>query len=342
MATKKRVGKAKEASSGKYSPPAPFKPIPDVLEDFVDDLDPTHIYITHIDSKPAEFKRKIFMVPIFMNFAVVLAFIWRMWSILPWYGQIAMTGLGHTNKTSFPFSESTWKEFGYEICKRGFTMFIDFLLLVFVWPWPVEFVAGMAHGNPTKWRWNVGFRDKEIYVRRSRDWDKLLGDIFKDEDSHRIFVAYVEQATSPLLQEQKTGYLLMSGQWDLDWDSMVSAHAMVDKKDAAIEAFKNVVLMHNDDFGWLTYNLKEGASATEEEKRRQVFTFRDALVGMGKENLFYRWVEIVQFEATRPGGFGEAQQAAAAKKIRELFEGENVDFDGLWKETVGTSGIGSW
>ncbi|TQS33079.1 hypothetical protein Golomagni_06586, partial [Golovinomyces magnicellulatus] len=176
----------------------------------------------------------------------------------------------------------------------------------------------------------------EIYVRRSRDWDRLVGDVFKDPDSKKILIAYIEQATAPMVQEQKTGYLLMSGQWDLDWACMIKAHSMVDKKEAALDVFKNAVLLFHEDFGWICYDIKTGESANEEEKRRQVFAFRDALAAIGKENLFYRWVEIVQFEATQPGGFGPEKQEAAAKRIRELFESEQINFDEMWKDSVGS------
>ncbi|KAK5995744.1 hypothetical protein PT974_04162 [Cladobotryum mycophilum] len=338
MAPKKRSGKQKEAatsSSSNGSPPPPFKQAPEVLQPFIAGLDEKHIYITHIDNKPASFKRKIFLVPVAMNAAVVALFVWRMYSILPWYWKILMSGFGHPNETTFSASDAIWPELAWEIWKRGIVMFIDFLLFVFVWPWPVEFVAARAHGNPANWRWKVGFREKEIYVRRSRDWDKVLKDIFKDDDSRKILFTYIRQATSPIIQEQKTGYLLMNGKWDLHWDGMIAAHAMVDKKDIALDAFKNVVLVHHQDFGWLCYDIRSGASPNEDEKRRQVFAFRDALTAMGKDDLFYRWVEIVQFEATQPGGFGPEKQETAAKKIRDLFEAQNINFDELWKETMG-------
>jgi hypothetical protein len=338
MASLRRLApKAKSSKDSKSKAiPAPYKEPPEVLRPFIDGLSKKHLYITHIDAKPASFKRKIFLVPIAMNLAVVVAFVFRMRYILPWYWQLLMSGFGHPNETTFPVESSTWGEFGMEVGWRGLIMFFDFLLAVFVWPWPVEFVAATAHGNPCRWRWHVGFREKEIYVRRSRDWDTVLGeDFLYDDTSKRIIKAYVEAATSPLLQEQKTGYLLMNGSWNLDWDAMVHAHALVDTKEAAIEAFRNVVLVHHKDFGWLCYDIKVVASAFEDEKRRQVFAFRDALTAMGKENLFYRWVEIVQFEATQPGGFGPDKQEAAAKQIRELFEKDGINFDELWQQTAG-------
>lgn len=342
QAKKTAKGKAKVSSRPDGSPPAPFKQPPDVLKPFIDQLYTKNVYITHIDSKPADFKRKIFLVPVAMNLAVVALFIWRMYYIVPWYFKLVVSGFGHPNETTFPVEDSTWMDLGIEIVKRGLTMFIDFILVIFVWPWPLEFVAGITYGNPTKWRWNVGFRDKEIYVRRSREWQDVLGDIFKDEKSNKILTAYIQQATSPLLQEQKTGYLLMNGQWNLDWDAMVHAHSLVDKMDIALEAFRNVVLVHHQDYGWLCYDIKTSVAAGEDEKRRKVFMFRDALAAMGKENLFYRWVETVQYESNSPGGFGPEKQEAAAKKIREMFQKEGVDFDELWKDTMGTAGMGSF
>lgn len=347
MAPSKRLApKAKSASLSasqkdknafSSAPPAPYKEPPEVLQPFINGLSRKHVYIAHIDSKPAAFKRKIFLVPVAMNLFVVALFVLRMRYIVPWYFKLVASGFGHPNETTVPIEQLTWEDLGLEIGKRGLTMFIDFLLIVFVWPWPVEFVAGVAHGNPTWWRWHVGFRDKEIYVRRSRDWDKVLGDFLKDESSKKIVTSYIEYSTSPMLQEQKTGYLLMNGQWNLDWEAMVHAHLLVDTKQVALDAFRNLVLLHHRDFGWLCYDLKTGASAQEDEKRRQVFAFRDALFAMGKEKLFYRWVETVQYEASSPSGFGPEKQESAAKKIRELFEKENIDFDKLWQETVGTA-----
>ncbi|KAG5767649.1 hypothetical protein H9Q72_004568 [Fusarium xylarioides] len=338
MAPNKRGGKQKStqfADKKNEAPPSPFKRPPEVLEPFINALDKKHVYVTHIDNKPAEFKRKIFLVPIGMNIVVVLLFVLRMWWILPWYWSLIMTGLGHDNETTWNTADSTWSEIAWEIVKRSGTMMIDFILFIFVWPWPVEFVAGRARGNPCQWRWQVGFREQEIYVRRSREWDQALTDIFTDEGSKKILLTYINHATSPILQEQKTGYLLMNGHWDLDWARMILAHRLVDKKEIALEAFKSVVLVHHADYGWIVYDVRGSGASSEDERRRQVFAFRDVLIALGKEDLFYRWVEIVQFEATQPGGFGPKEQEAAAKRIRELFENENINFDELWKKSVG-------
>ncbi|KAM0322439.1 hypothetical protein ACHAQA_009506 [Verticillium albo-atrum] len=326
--------RAKAPAADPSVPPAPFKKPPEVLQPFFEHLNPKHVYITHIDLKPVDFKRKIFLVPVGMNVIVVLLFVLRMWYILPWYWLLLQSGLGNVNETTFPAATSTWGQIVWEVVKRGAGFSLDLVLVIFVWPWPVEFALGRTHGNPLRWRRQVGFRDKEIYVRRSRDWDRKVGDVFKNPEGKGALLALVRQATAPMLQHEKTGYLTMNGEWDLDWEAMVQAHAMVDRKDIAIDAFRSVVLVHHVEFGWMALvQLKEEEQI--DERRQQVFEFRDALAAVGKEDLFFRWIEIVQFESTQPGGFGPEKQVDAAKKIRELFAKEGIDFDEFWKESVG-------
>ncbi|KAF6834816.1 hypothetical protein CPLU01_04711 [Colletotrichum plurivorum] len=337
MAPKVKAVKTKSAkpAAAPGTPPAPFKKPAEVLRAFTDTLSPKHVYIAHIDSKPTSFKKKIFLVPVGMNIVVAALFVLRMYYILPWYFKFVQSAFGYPNETTFPIADSTWSALVWEIGKRGFSFTLDLMLFIFVWPWPLEFVLGYTYGNPVRWRWNVGFRDKEIYVRRSREWDEQLGDIFKDQAKNQGLQSLLRQATSPLLLQEKTGYLTMTGQWDLDWESMVTAHALVDDKVIALDAFRSLVLVYHEDYGWMSFE-QMGESAKEDDRRRQVFAFRDALAAIGKEDLFFRWIEIVQFESSQPGGFGPEKQVDVAKKIRDLFAEQGVDFDKLWYESVGT------
>jgi hypothetical protein len=336
MGPSKRPTKLAAAAKPDGSPPKPFKKAPSSLEPFIRTLSKQHVYITHIDSKPKDFKTKIFLVPIGMNVATVLIFLWRMWYIIPYYNKLVLSGLGHPNDTTFSVADSTWGQLVWEICKRGISIFADFLLFTFVLPEPVEFFFGNKHSNPVRWRWCVGFRDKEIYVRRSREWDKVAGDIFKSTEARQVVLGNISQATSPMLLNDKTGYLTMNSIWALDWEGMVTATALVDKKEIALEAFRTVVLLHHQDYGWLSFDMGTGVNADEDQKRRQVFAFKDALAAVDKEDLFFRWIEIVQFESSQPGGFGPEKQMEAAKKIRDLFQENGIDFDEFWKESVGS------
>lgn len=149
----------------------------------------------------------------------------------------------------------------------------------------------------------------------------------------------VRAATAPQLMQAKTGYLMQDGEWDLDWQGMVDATWLVDKKEVAVEEFANVVLLHHEKFGWVTVELGHGPQAEQETRRMQVLAFREALDAIGKEDLFFRWVELIQAETTQPGGFTEERQIAAAQKIRDMFKSNGVDFDELWRETVGSEGL---
>lgn len=113
--------------------------------------------------------------------------------------------------------------------------------------------------------------------------------------------------------------------------------------------------------GWLTWridpdNLKPDPSPTpatsdpptdyeEEETRRQtaqrekIVAFKDKLTTMGKENLFYRWVELIQYESTREGGFTVERQEEAMRQAKEMFEEQGVDFAGFWREVGGMEGL---
>ncbi|KAI1359271.1 hypothetical protein F5Y08DRAFT_319966 [Xylaria arbuscula] len=342
MARQRKAAKSSAPAKRKDGgPPTPYKRPPEVLQPIIDTFDEKSVYIMHIDNKPTSFKRKIFIVPVLMNLAIVALFIWRVYYIAPYYSSLVMSAMGYWNETTMFVDEMTWEEILPEVGWRTATFMLDTLLTVFLWPWPVEFCFGRQHGNPVAWRRAVGFRDREVVVRRSRKWSASIGDVVNDgEDgtnaARSFFLARVSIATSPMVLGDKTGYVLMDGDWDLDWGAMVDATKMVDDKMAAIEAFTLVILVHQDDWGWLVVDLKGEALAQEDGRRRQVYAFRDALANLGKEDLFYRWIEIVQFESSQPGGFSLERQEKTAQQIRELFSKEGIDFDEFWKDSVGT------
>ncbi len=344
MAPSKRPGKGAllgsggiKSNSGKL--PSPLKAAPESLEPFYSQLSESHVYIAHIDSRPWDLKRKVFIVPVLMNVAVILLFCWRMYYIAPWYLQVAVSTLGYENETTVKAINSTYSELVSVVARRGFTFIVDFCLFIFVWPWPVEFLIGGDYGSPAYWRWNVGFRDKEVYVRRSRNWDLQLGDVVSNGEGRNILLSHIRLATSPTLLQEKTGYLTMNAEWDLDWAAMVAAHRLVDAKTMALDAFRTLVLLHHKGRGWLCVDLNLGENAKEDERRRQVFAFRDALASVGKEDLFFRWIEIIQFESTQPDGFGPEKQAEVAQTIRDLFQSNGLNFDEFWRESVGSDGL---
>ncbi|KAK7976312.1 hypothetical protein PG989_014775 [Apiospora arundinis] len=344
--SKKRGG---NVSSGK--PPAPLQFAPAELKPLLETLEEKHAYIFHVDDKPAAFKGKIFAIPVLMNIAIVFLFAWRLYVMGHWYLQLIGSTLGYPNETTMVAAEHDfWEEVMPEIARRSGHFLVDTCLIVFVWPWPVEFFMGTRHGNPVNWRWHVGFRKDEVVVRRSRvSWSAqaLKADVASktNEKGRDLVVAHVAMATMPEYLRDKTGYLMMNKTWDLDWGVMVDATKMVDRKMAPLDTFRLLALVHSEEFGWLAINLGDaGAGAPEvspeqDERRRQIFLFRDALSALGKEDLFFRWIEMVQFETSRPEGFTPERQEIVAQEVRDLFGKEGINFDDFWKESVGSDGI---
>ena len=339
---KNAAKKAKPSTRPSSELPQPFKRAPEALGPFLPALSPKHVYIAHIDSKPKDFKRKIFLVPVALNIALVALFVWRTAYVAPWYFALLTSAMGYHNDDIFPAAESSWGSIAWIVVRRAFTFLLDFVLVVFVWPWPVEFCYGATHGSPVQWRWSVRFREKEVYVRRSRpNWDGRVAEALRGEDfdAKSALMAHISAATSPMLLNEKTGYLTMNNEWDLDWAAMVQATRLVDDKAIALDAFRLVVLVHHEGHGWLTLEMKGGEGSQDDARRTQVFAFRDALAAVGKEDLFYRWIEIVQFESSQPGGFGAEKQVEVAKQIREMFGEQGIDFDQFWRDSVGSDGL---
>ncbi|KAJ2895307.1 hypothetical protein MKZ38_006717 [Zalerion maritima] len=355
MARPKQRKPAVPAPSG---PLPPFRSIPSALEPFAPCLSKSHIYIAHVDTFPASFKRKIFLVPVAMNVGIVALCVWWWLKVQgPWYLSLLASFSGVRNETTVVAEEESPSTLVKVVFARGLWFLLDMTLFIFVWPWPLEFFLGTGgSASPTAWRRTVGFREREIVVRQSREWDRKIlktgniggskagepldflkkegdGSLARGELLNRLRIA-----TSPRLVKEKTGYLTMDGDWDLAWDAMIAAHSLVDKKEITIEAFTLVALVHHDVYGWLVIDLEGstvGGNMLQEQRRNDIFRFREALVSVGKEDLFYRWIEIVQFESTRPEGFGKERQEDVAQQIRTMFSEQGIDFDEFWKEAVG-------
>ena len=199
------------------------------------------------------------------------------------------------------------------------------------------------------WRIRCGFRDKELVVRKSRNWmaeDLLEGDK-KGADSpfwRPRVLPYVS-----LEKMGKTGYLLMDGNWDLDFGAMVSGQKAIGgafkEDDINGKVFCWLVDASVEEGGkWIVWDFRKelymsktpsqaqsvaapSAEVDIEEGRRMIMRFRDKLVDMGKEDLFFRWVELIQYESSQPGGFTRERQEQAGAKVKQLFVDFGVDFE---------------
>lgn len=331
---------AKPPPKAPLEPPAPFKRAPASVSPFVSSLDTKHIYITHVDLKRADFKRKIFLVPVLMNIAIIGLIIYRIRSIWPFYLNMLFSLMGRTTEMSIDTSNIPLKDSVREILRRSMIFMCDFVIYVFIWPWPRDFFAGRRIGNPITWRFIVGFSDKEVVVRRSKKWDEAFRNPLEPGLKQNEMMGIVQKAVDPIFMSEKTGYLMLNKDWDLDWKLMVVATKLVDKETMSYADFKTTILLHSEEFGWVVIETAgAGGSVKEEEGRRKIVAFKDELTALGKENLFFRWIELVQFESSQPGGFGPEQQLKTMAKAKDMFEAQGVDFDQFWAKVGGMEGM---
>ncbi|RKF53279.1 hypothetical protein GcM3_220026 [Golovinomyces cichoracearum] len=331
--------KSTQPTEAAAQPPAPYKRASACLSSFLTGLNTSHIYITHIDNQPREFKRKIFSVPLILNISIFLLLIWRIRTIGPWYLKISQFIWARSLDSSINTAQRSFQDLFFEVLLRARVFLTDFILVVFVWSWPREFFAGTSHGNPVSWRLGVGFRDREIVVRKSRAWYIGLGFLNDDDsDNVKLMNDNIKKAIDPIYLNEKTGYLMLNKHWDLDWKAMCTATELVDKKIIPIEEFKITVLLHDEKFGWVVLDTQTSRNSIvqdENKERRKIVALKEQLCALGKEDLFYQWVELVHFESSKPGGFGPEQQEKVMSKVKALFKSQDVEFEKLWASISG-------
>lgn len=203
----------------------------------------------------------------------------------------------------------------------------DFLLFRFVGMWPWDFFLGKGEeASPVGWRRWCGFRDVELVVRRSRRWDVPLfaketneeGDMGREVEKSdgvkeewlqegrqgKLFRERVLPAVDKNWVKNKTSYQMLDQNWDLYFSGMIEAQALVDAGKNKTSDFRTSVLVHTERWGWLVWEVwREQEDGAEDEGTKKLQLVKDKLTAMGKENLFFRWIEIVQSETSQTGSF---------------------------------------
>lgn len=319
--------------------PAPYSIPPPVLNSFLAGLDPAHIYIAHVDNHPWKFKRQIFGVPVLMNVVIALLLLWRASVAIPSYGAILLATFGQNNDAKVDIERTDWATLSRIAVSRALMFFCDWALARFLVPWPYDFFFG-SPASPTSWRWKVGFRDQEVVVRMSRRWDRDLPSTWLEEDTDgAVYQERIMPGIDRAWVQAKTGYLMMDKNWDLDFQGMISAHALISEGKASLPDFQKTVIVHSEAHGWLIWPVFKLDEGGHEENRKKIVAFKDRLTAMGKENLFFRWIELIQYETSQPGGFTPERQAKAMAKAKELFDSQGVDLDELGREIGGIEAL---
>ncbi|KAH7139108.1 hypothetical protein B0J11DRAFT_35506 [Dendryphion nanum] len=342
-----KITKRAPKASSTPSIPAPFVPAPTELLPLLATLDEDSVYITHIDSHPGWFKRRVFLVPVGLNLTIALILLWRLYAAGPWYWALIMSFLGNHNETTIVYASTKWFDLIRKVLWRSTIFMFDFVLFRVVGPWPWSFFFESG-GNPVGWRITIGFRDEEVYIRESRGWGAkdLLGEAEgstgKAGGDSPFFKTRILPAVDQKRLKEKTGYMLMDENFDLAFGAMVTATELLDKKTATIDQLRTSVFVwvgseENGQWAvWDCYKLDEGS---ETEAREKVLLFKDRLTAMGKESLFFRWVELIQYESNHPGGFTPERQVETANKAKKLFEDQGIDFDKFINEIGGLGGM---
>lgn len=321
MTSRRSKGPSKQAGS-QY--PAPFQKAPIAIEPLTAQLDPAQVYITHIDRHRPEYKKQIYTFAIIVNSTIAGLLLWRLCIAVPKYLALVQTILGYVTSETVDTTVTTRKEQIWVLVRRVLMLMMDYALVQFIVPWPMSFFAEQP-ANPITWRWTVPFQLQEVVVRVSRNWgsEELMRGSKVAEQS-----PYWQTRILPAIQMeflQKTGYLMMGANFDLDFSLMQDAHTLVKDGKIKLEDCDRLVLVHQEGSGWLAYRFGSQGDYVEENRKRMM-AFRDLLQQMGKESLFWKWQEIVEEERQADGGFSPEAQQKIADRVSAVFEKNGVDF----------------
>lgn len=327
----------KQSKAG--NPPPPFSKAPEKVAPFLEHLEKDKAYIVHVDPFPEDFKRRIFTVPVILNLSIAIGLAWRIYTIHPVYLGIIFHLLGYQTPETIDTTTRPTSELVWIVIRRTLMFAFDFILLRFIGPWPVSFFLEQPC-NPFVWRWKVGFQKQEIAVRVSRGWgtEELMEGVKTGEGSP-FFQTRILPAIEKNYMRQKTAYLMMGKDWDLDFWLMVFAHNLVEAKKLAIEDFRKTVYAYSEEYGWLVWQVwKLDEEGAEEDTRKRIVALKDRLQAMGKESLFFRWIEIVQWDSAQ-GPFTPEKQQTTLKKVENMFDAEGVNFRALIESVGGLEGM---
>ncbi|KIW97718.1 uncharacterized protein Z519_01302 [Cladophialophora bantiana CBS 173.52] len=339
----------KPPASPASAPPTPFQYAPASLRPFLSTLPTDHIYLVHLDHTPPSLKKRVFAVPVLLNLLITIGLCVRLYYAVPTYLEQIITIFGYDTAYKIDTATAGVGELINAVTSRTVLLMIDYAIFGLIGSWPKEFVFGsrlLRSVGPWEWRRTIGFRDTEIIVRRGRKWDTplLVGDNpdkaktwnLDEELTIKVKVDPAMRTTSLA----KTGYLLLDKDWDLDFKAMLDAHRLVEKGAIKLKDLENLALVYYEKH-WLVWKVHEAPEiiAHEQQQDSTVERFRRILTELGAEAVFFRWIEIVQFETSQPGGFTEGRQAEAIRELRTRLEKKGVDYAKFWEDIGGQAGL---
>lgn len=344
--------------------PSPFTSLPQAssLYVFAKTLPRDHIYTVNLDNNPATLKKRVFVVPLLMNIVITLLLCWRLYFAVPVYLQQIITVFGWQTSFSVKPQDMGAGDILGTISGRTGLLMIDYFIFGVIGRWPWEFFVGSKYGRyfgPIAWRFALGFQSREVVVRKGRKWDENILRQPEDNDSDPRGLAG-RKAVPPWTREQeltvraklegamgltytkKTGYLLLDKDWDLDFKAMVDAHDLIEQGKLKETDLSHVALVPFGDQWLAWYPHKEETNGSAEktaERDAKLENFKAKLTKIGCEEIFYRWIEIVQFESAQPDGFTKTWKADAVNELKSMLKSKGKDDETFWTDVGGLDGV---
>ena len=136
---------------------------------------------------------------------------------------------------------------------------------------------------------------------------------------------------------ERTGYMMMGKNYDLDLPAMLDAEQTIKKGEAFYRDFAKAVYIHLEGVGWCKWALEvppsdaetKVASEEEQQAREKMGRLKEKLAALGKERLFFRWIELVQYESEQPGGLSRSRHEEILQKAKDMFNQDGIDLDDL-------------
>ena len=339
----------KEPPSTPSGPPTPFQYAPAALKPFLSTLPTDHIYLVHLDRTPPSLKKRIFTVPVLLNLLITIGLCVRIYYATPVYLEQIITIFGYDTAYKVDTKNAQVGEIVNALISRTFLLMTDYAIFGFIGSWPKEFVFGSKlsrFASPLQCRRKLGFGDTEIIVRRGRKWDTplLVGDTPEQVKTWKVDEELtIKVKVDPAMRTstlEKTGYLLLDKDWDLDFKAMLDAHKLVERGTVQMNDLESLVLVYYQK-QWLVWKVHDLPQPTASERQQDsvVEKFRSSLAELGAEDVFFRWIEIVQYETSQPGGFTQGRQAEAMRELKKLLEKKRVDYGKFWENIGGEAGL---
>lgn len=173
------------------------------------------------------------------------------------------------------------------------------------------------------------------------------------------------------LLAEKPGPMLTNAHWMMNARLSGEAYAMLMRREATYADFSTAVLVNShatttgagasetqqqqqdqNQVGlpsqWFIWYTNAPPSASPESsaasdvstnERAKILQFQRKLSELGHEDLFYRWVEVVQYESSHPDGFTAERQEKAWDETKRLFQGAGLEFDEFFDSVGGMKGV---